>query len=1041
MSFSDRDGASNKKNQHINIPDGFDQDRMKSNTSIENAAEEKVDQENLQNYEDANFEFKDEDDSSVTTMGDDVSVDLLQDDDGYQNGKSTESSSVSKLANMSQDISNENFAMSPKRSQFKCAGTLKSKYTPSPISPATETLNRLADVGTQVEETKQLEVQPKQDDGGDDTDKSFHLLALAASNKWEEQNVKKDSKEKQNEKHAETMSLDDKKKEESIYESEGCSEEDDNASISSENQQEKTPPQAQKISNYSNHQAKKEDQTKRQKEHIIRDLKNYFMSTKNSSEYAKKISLETPLVPFCHRCTKATANNLPHHALCPKHPDFFNSGSYEILCILVDGFDHKCEACMFQFDNGRPNKKLGHSSRCNRSDRKKGSGVNLGESQQTKSPSSCKHIQVDVPLTISAQSGCRKCKQELETGEKSSLVHDIPCPRRRKANHLPPLSTCAASGCKKCISEMRTGRATSRGHDKCCPRRRKIVPRNVNEEVDESVTKNQNITPRKRKDRPPLAAFAIPLLSPPPLADAAEVCKKCRTELEEGVKTADSHDPSCPRKRANRVIRELQSLQHPKDDMLARELGTYQKSVQGGNSDGLTEFVPGRKLDSPSKERLSSLNDEIQILKNNDSDNDEPPLSEYERLRLRNIKRNESRLAQLGLLVPSCNKQDGMPKSTLNQYRDRREKKVASKMMKKRSLPHRQAKYNQIEKQNIAGNVSSSSAKSHYCSGSYSLEFKRAKNASNPSAPTNKQQTLILSDQNTNCKVLEKDGHVACCLARTDMELQMESGSKSGEKNEVKSNILHSPGRIRTKIEKLQDATDSSLDLAEKYGREKCTLKRQTENQDLLSTHDLHCPRRPKGCAKHVDHRTPLSNLLVAQRSSSLNHFQSVMRSITPSPALHYSNPPDFPSFVASFLSKPNDTCNSEIPASKGAKWLPCPNPWGEVGHNEGDFVVISPFQTESAKIMQSAFHQGPNCELPQRFLANPLEKDSCYLSTHRYHSRGGYSVLSLKRDRMAMKPWGFTVRRHEFGGACLVQSVEPLSPAAGAVSCCNRSS
>ena len=39
---------------------------------------------------------------------------------------------------------------------------------------------------------------------------------------------------------------------------------------------------------------------------------------------------------------------------------------------------------------------------------------------------------------------------------------------------------------------------------------------------------------------------------------------------------------------------------------------------------------------------------------NSSSDNDDPPLSEYELLRLRKIKRNEARLAQLGLLVPAA---------------------------------------------------------------------------------------------------------------------------------------------------------------------------------------------------------------------------------------------------------------------------------------------------------------------------------------------------------------------------------------------------
>jgi hypothetical protein len=63
------------------------------------------------------------------------------------------------------------------------------------------------------------------------------------------------------------------------------------------------------------------------------------------------------------------------------------------------------------------------------------------------------------------------------------------------------------------------------------------------------------------------------------------------------------------------------------------------------------------------------------------------------------------------------------------------------------------------------------------------------------------------------------------------------------------------------------------------------------------------------------------------------------------------------------------------------------------------------------------------------------MERNSPYLDSHRSPEGGGYSVLRLTRDRAALVPWGFTVRNHEFGGACLVNSVEPLSPAENAVS------
>lgn len=92
---------------------------------------------------------------------------------------------------------------------------------------------------------------------------------------------------------------------------------------------------------------------------------------------------------------------------------------------------------------------------------------------------------------------------------------------------------------------------------------------------------------------------------------------------------------------------------------------------------------------------------------------------------------------------------------------------------------------------------------------------------------------------------------------------------------------------------------------------------------------------------------------------------------------------------------------------------------------------------------MLSLFYQGPSNGsdggggIPKRFVANPFEAGSPYHATHKSPARGeGYSVLSLVRDRMGLRPWGFTVRLHEFGGACLVDSVEPLSPAEAAVSC-----
>ena len=44
-----------------------------------------------------------------------------------------------------------------------------------------------------------------------------------------------------------------------------------------------------------------------------------------------------------------------------------------------------------------------------------------------------------------------------------------------------------------------------------------------------------------------------------------------------------------------------------------------------------------------------------------------------------------------------------------------------------------------------------------------------------------------------------------------------------------------------------------------------------------------------------------------------------------------------------------------------------------------------------------------------------------------------GVLLLQLARDRLSLTPWGFMFSSHEFGGACLVTSVDPLSPASNA--------
>ena len=140
----------------------------------------------------------------------------------------------------------------------------------------------------------------------------------------------------------------------------------------------------------------------------------------------------------------------------------------------------------------------------------------------------------------------------------------------------------------------------------------------------------------------------------------------------------------------------------------------------------------------------------------------------------------------------------------------------------------------------------------------------------------------------------------------------------------------------------------------------------------------------------------------------------------------------DGPDWLREFILN----CQSEhnqIQGRPGERWVSTRryNPFGKFGHEPGDVVIMSPFESESQRDILALFHQGPDGGMPKRFLPNPLEQHSPYLRTHELHP----TILELNTDSCGRRPWGFEVRHHEFGGGCLVSSVELCSPAAAAVS------
>ena len=122
-------------------------------------------------------------------------------------------------------------------------------------------------------------------------------------------------------------------------------------------------------------------------------------------------------------------------------------------------------------------------------------------------------------------------------------------------------------------------------------------------------------------------------------------------------------------------------------------------------------------------------------------------------------------------------------------------------------------------------------------------------------------------------------------------------------------------------------------------------------------------------------------------------------------------------------VSDPEDTDNYE---KLNVDWEDCDNIWGPDGQMDDDVVVLS---TSSNYVCH---HE--SILLADRYEIDPFRSYPRYLRTHS-SPEGGYQALLLRRDLFAKRPWGFSCDRHEFGGACLVNNVDPHSPAEACVS------
>ena len=109
-----------------------------------------------------------------------------------------------------------------------------------------------------------------------------------------------------------------------------------------------------------------------------------------------------------------------------------------------------------------------------------------------------------------------------------------------------------------------------------------------------------------------------------------------------------------------------------------------------------------------------------------------------------------------------------------------------------------------------------------------------------------------------------------------------------------------------------------------------------------------------------------------------------------------------------------------EFASSRDIEWVSCADPWGPMEIRMDDFVILAP------KLLGKSHLDGP--DQTERFTPLPFSHHR-YRLTH-FTPEEKLDCIVLTRDPSCSHSWGFSIYRHEFGGACLVKYVDTYSPA-----------
>eukprot|EP00984_Skeletonema_dohrnii_P015091 scaffold6458_cov107-Skeletonema_dohrnii-CCMP3373.AAC.1 len=156
-------------------------------------------------------------------------------------------------------------------------------------------------------------------------------------------------------------------------------------------------------------------------------------------------------------------------------------------------------------------------------------------------------------LAEAAAAGCRKCKKELDTGEKTRKTHDDHCPRKWRSVGKPPgtevvdiaLPVKEESKPKPVRSAWRVrSLSPPKSNRSLSPPKQRGRSRTPEPDATQSTSTNARGRPRRPRSQPPAQIESIDIgggvtgANRPPLeVGAAAGCVKCQRELDTGEKT------------------------------------------------------------------------------------------------------------------------------------------------------------------------------------------------------------------------------------------------------------------------------------------------------------------------------------------------------------------------------------------------------------------------------------------------------------------------------------------------------------------------